>query len=271
MTIYKPEIAKINRIEKLTKTESLLDIELLSGKSLGHQPGQFVEVSVFGVGEAPISISSAPSDLAPFQLCVRAIGNVTSAMCSKKPGDKIGIRGPFGKGFELKHFKGKDILFVAGGLGLAPLRSLIWSVLKSRKDYGKVYILYGAKRPQELLFKEELKNWKERKDVEYHVTVDVGDEKWQDNVGVITTLFPYIQFDPAKTQAVIVGPPIMYRFVIRELKNRGIPDEKIWVSLERKMKCGVGKCGHCQINNIYVCQDGPVFNYEKIKNLPEAI
>ncbi len=271
MTIYKPEIARINKIEKLTKTESLLEIELSSGKSLNHQPGQFVEVTIFGVGEAPISISSAPSDLAIFQLCVRAIGNVTNALCSKKPGDKIGIRGPFGKGFELEYFKGKDILFVAGGLGLAPLRSFIWSVLNSRKNYGKVYILYGAKRPQELLFKEELKNWEEREDVEYQVTVDVGDETWRGNVGVITTLFPYLQFDPLKTQAVIVGPPVMYRFVIRELKNRKVPEENIWVSLERKMKCGVGKCGHCQINNIYVCQDGPVFNYKQIKNLPEAI
>jgi sulfite reductase subunit B len=271
MTIYKPELAKINKVEKLTKAETFFEIELLSGKSLGHQPGQFVEVSVFGVGEAPFCVSSAPSDLPTFQLCVRAIGNVTNALCSKKPGDKIGIRGPFGKGFELGCFKDNDILFVAGGLGLVPLRSLIWSVLNSRKDYGKVYILYGARRPQELLFREELKNWEERKDIEYYVTVDVWEENWQGHVGVITTLFPYIQFDPMKTQAVVVGPPIMYRFVIRELKNRRVPDANIWVSLERKMKCGVGKCGHCQINNIYVCQDGPVFNYKQIKDLPEAI
>jgi len=271
MTIYKPELARINKVEKLTKAETFFEIELLSGKSLGHQPGQFVEVSVFGIGEAPFCVSSAPSDLPTFQLCVRAIGNVTNALCSKKPGDKIGIRGPFGKGFELGCFKDKDILFVAGGLGLVPLRSLIWSVLNSRKGYGKVYILYGARRPQELLFREELKNWEERKDVEYYVTVDVWEENWQGHVGVITTLFPYIQFDPMKTQAVVVGPPIMYRFVIRELKNRRVPDANIWVSLERKMKCGVGKCGHCQINNIYVCQDGPVFNYKQIKDLPEAI
>ncbi len=271
MTIYAPEIARINKIEQLTKTERLFEIELLSGKNLNYQPGQFVEVSVFGVGEAPISISSAPSSLPTFQLCVRAIGNVTRALHSRKSGDKIGIRGPFGKGFELKYFKGKDILFIAGGLGLAPLRSFIWTVLNSREDYGKVYILYGSRRPQELLFKEELNSWEERDDVEYHVTVDVGDETWQGNVGVITNLFPHIQFDPRKTQAAIVGPPVMYRFVIRELKNRKVPDENIWISLERKMKCGVGKCGHCQINNIYVCQDGPVFNYNQIKNLPEAI
>jgi sulfite reductase subunit B len=271
MTIYKPELAKINKIEKFTDIESFIELELLSGKSLGHQPGQFVEVSVFGVGEAPISISSPPSDSPVFQLCVRAVGNVTNALCGKSPGDKVGIRGPFGKGFELKHFKGKDVLFVAGGLGLVPLRSLIWSVLNSREDYGKVYILYGAKKPRDLLFKEELKSLEKREDVEYHVTVDVGDEGWRGNVGVVTTLFSQIQFDPMKTQAVIIGPPVVYRFVIRELKNRHVPDENIWVSLERRMKCGVGKCGHCQINNITVCQDGPVFNYKQIRDLPEAI
>ncbi len=271
MTIYEPEIAKIKKVHQLTKTERLFDIELISGRSLGHEPGQFVELSIFGVGEAPISISSAPSSKPDFELCVREIGNVTSALHRGKPGDRVGIRGPFGKGFEVEHFMGKDILFIAGGLGLAPLRSLIWTILNSRKDYGKVYILYGARRPQELLFKEELKVWEERDDVEYLSTVDIGDETWQGHVGVITTLIPQVQFDPKKTQAIIVGPPIMYRFAIRELKAHRVPDENIWVSLERRMKCGVGKCGHCQINNIYVCQDGPVFNYNKIKNLPEAI
>ncbi|MFH1821901.1 MAG: FAD/NAD(P)-binding protein [Methanobacteriota archaeon] len=271
MTIYKPEIAKIKKVEKLTSTERLFDMELLSGKSLGHKPGQFVELSIFGVGEAPISISSAPSRKPTFQVCVRELGNVTKALHKKKPGDKVGIRGPFGNGFDLKDFKGKDVLFIAAGLGLAPMRSLIWSVLNSRKNYGKVYILYGARNPQILLFRNELKVWEKRDDVEFHSTVDVGDESWHGNVGVITTLIPLVKFDPEKTQAVVIGPPVVYRFVIRELKNRRVDDKNIWVSLERKMKCGVGKCGHCQINNIYVCQDGPVFNYDKIKNLPEAI
>lgn len=271
MTIYEPQIARINRVKQLTETESLFDIELLSGRSLGHKPGQFVELSIFGVGEAPISISSAPSNQPSFELCVRKIGNVTSALHRKRRGDKVGIRGPFGNGFEMEHFRGRDMLFIAGGLGLAPLRSLIWTVLNSRDEYGKVHILYGARRPQELLFKEELKVWEERDDILCLSTVDVGDEIWHGHVGVITTLIPKVQFDPKETQAIIVGPPIMYRFVIRDLKARRVPDENIWVSLERKMKCGVGKCGHCQINNIYVCQDGPVFNYKEIKNLPEAI
>jgi sulfite reductase subunit B len=270
MTAYEPEIARITGIEELTGNEKLFKIEL-SRDRFDHLPGQFVEVSVFGVGEAPISISSPPTGEPRFELCVRAIGNVTNALHRKKPGDLIGIRGPFGRGFELKDFRGKDILFIAGGLGLAPLRSLIWSVLNSRKQFGEVFILYGARRPQELLFKNELRMWEERKDLRYLVTVDVGDESWKGNVGVITTLIPQVEFNPRRTRAVIVGPPVMYRFVIKSLKERGMPDENIWVSLERKMKCGLGKCGHCQMNHLYVCQDGPVFRYDEIKDVPEAI
>jgi len=271
MTIYKPEVAVIKRVEKLTVTESLFDLELLSGKPLGHRPGQFLELSIFGVGEAPISISSAPSDSPTFQLCVRKIGNVTTAMHARKPGDKVGIRGPFGNGFDLENFKGWDVLLIGAGLGLAPLRSLIWAVLNSRQDYGRVFIIHGARSPQLLLFKEELREWENRPDVEFYSTVDVADESWQGHVGVISTIIPEVDFDPEKTQAVIVGPPVVYKFLIKELKNRGVEDAHIWVDLERKMKCGVGKCGHCQINNVYVCQDGPVFRYDRIKNLPEAI
>jgi len=271
-SIYLPEPAKLNKVEKLSENETLFEIELLERKSLNHKPGQFVEVSVFGVGEAPISVSSAPTpDKPTFQLCVRAMGNVTSVLCAMQAGEKIGIRGPFGNGFEVSEFKGKDILFIAAGLGLVPLRSLIWSVLNNRKDFGKVMILNGSTSPKSLLFTDELKDWEKRQDVEFHMTVDVGDESWSGNVGVITTLIPRVEFDPDKTLAVIVGPPIMYRFAIRELKNRRMPEKNIYMSLERKMKCGVGKCGHCQMNNIYVCQDGPVFRYDQVKDIPEAI
>ena len=271
-TLYTPEIATIKKVIPQTGQETFFEIELSERKTLGHKPGQFVEVSIFGVGEAPLSVSSPPTPAKPtFELCVRKIGNVTNALLGMKPGDKIGIRGPFGNGFDLNEFKGKDILFIAAGLGLVPLRSLIWTVLNDRQNFGRVFILYGCKTPQELLFKEELASWENRKDVEYQITVDLGDESWSGNVGVITTLIPKIIFDPKKTQAVIVGPPIMYRFAIKELLARRLPEGNIWMSLERKMKCGVGKCGHCQMNQIYVCQEGPVFNYAKVKNIPEAI
>jgi NAD(P)H-flavin reductase len=226
---------------------------------------------LFGIGEAPISVSSSPTKKGSFELAVRGVGNVTRALHTLDPGAILGIRGPFGKGFPVEEMKGKDILFVAGGIGLIPLRSLINYVLGHRSDFGRVLVLFGAKTPAEQLFLAELSKWRVSKEMEYWETVDRSDGKWKGNVGVITTLFPKITVDPGKTVAVIVGPPIMYRFAILEAQVKGIPDDQILVSLERRMKCGVGKCGHCQINHLYVCQDGPVFRYARIKDLKEAI
>lgn len=270
-SIYLPSPAEIIRAEQLTKMEKLFEIRLKNGRDLGHQPGQFVEVSLFGIGEAPISISSSPTQKGSFELAVRAVGNVTKALHSLSSGASLGIRGPFGKGFPVEELKGKDILFVAGGIGLVPLRSLINYVLDNRPAYGRVLVLFGAKTPAEQLFLEDLARWRASKEMEYLETVDRSDGQWQGNVGVITTLFRKISIDPKKTVAVIVGPPIMYRFAILEAQAKGIPDDQLIVSLERRMKCGVGKCGHCQINNLYVCQEGPVFNYAKIKDVKEAI
>ncbi|HEX7372987.1 MAG TPA: FAD/NAD(P)-binding protein [Thermodesulfobacteriota bacterium] len=270
-SIYLPTPAEIVRMEQLTKMEKLFEIRLKNGRDLGHQPGQFVEVSLFGIGEAPISISSSPTQKGSFELAVRAVGNVTKALHSLNSGASLGIRGPFGKGFPVEELKGKDILFVAGGIGLVPLRSLINYVLDNRPAYGRVLVLFGAKTPAEQLFLEELSRWRVSKEMEYLETVDRSDGQWQGNVGVITTLFRKMAIDPKKTVAVIVGPPIMYRFAILEAQAKGIPDDQLIVSLERRMKCGVGKCGHCQINNLYVCQEGPVFNYAKIKDVKEAI
>jgi sulfite reductase subunit B len=270
-SIYLPRLAEIIRTEQLTKMEKLFEIKLRQGQELGHQPGQFVEVSLFGIGEAPISVSSSPTKKGSFELAVRGVGNVTRALHTLDPGAILGIRGPFGKGFPVEEMKGKDILFVAGGIGLIPLRSLINYVLVHRSDFGRVLVLFGAKTPAEQLFLAELSKWRVSKEMEYWETVDRSDGQWKGNVGVITTLFPKITIDPGKTVAVIVGPPIMYRFAILEAQVKGIPDDQILVSLERRMKCGVGKCGHCQINHLYVCQDGPVFRYARIKDLKEAI
>jgi sulfite reductase subunit B len=270
-SIYLPSLAEVTRIEPLTKMEKLFEIRLKNGQDLGHQPGQFVEVSLFGIGEAPISVSSSPTKKGSFELAVRAVGNVTQAMHRMEKGAVLGIRGPFGKGFPVEEIKGKDILFVAGGIGLVPLRSLINYVIDKRKDFGRVIVFFGAKTPSEQLFLNELAKWRASKELEYLETVDRADAAWKGNVGVITKLFPKVTLDPRKTVAVIVGPPIMYRFAILEAQVKGIPDDQIIVSLERRMKCGVGKCGHCQINDIYVCQEGPVFTYARIKNLKEAI
>jgi len=270
-SVYVPVMARVLNVRQMTKLEKLFIVELPNGQSLGNEPGQFVEVSLFGIGEAPISISSSPSrSNGTFELCVRNVGDVTSAMHQMEPGAMMGIRGPFGEGFPVDKMKGKDVLFAAGGLGLAPLRSLINEVLDQRSAFGRVIILYGTKHPSEILFNEELEAWAQRDDVEFHMTVDRGDESWQGHVGVITTLFPRITLNPRNTIAATCGPPIMYRFVLMELLGKGIPETQIYLSLERRMKCGVGKCGHCQINDLYCCQDGPVFRYADIKGLEEA-
>ncbi|MGC8780301.1 MAG: FAD/NAD(P)-binding protein [Anaerolineae bacterium] len=271
-SIYVPSPAKIVKIEPMTALEKLFTIELPAGQSLGHEPGQFVEVSLFGIGEAPISITSSPSrSNGRFELCVRKVGDVTTALHNLPVGATIGVRGPFGHGFQMDQMRGKDILFAAGGLGLAPARSLINQVLDERGSFGRVIILYGAKNPSELLFRDELAAWAARKDVEFHLTVDRPDSTWTGNVGVITTLFKFVTVSPRNTVAVTVGPPIMYRFVLMELLSKGIPENQIWMSLERRMKCGVGKCGHCQINNLYCCQQGPAFTYAQVKGIEEAI
>jgi len=270
--IYLPEMATVLRSEPMTALERPLEFKLDSGKELGHLPGQFVEVSILGIGEAPISISSSPTHKGSFQMAVRNTGNVTRAIHSLNPGDKVGIRGPFGTHFPVdSEMKGKDIVFVCGGLGLVPVRSAINYVLDHREEYGDVTILFGAKGPKDRLFVDEVKEWTSKENVTYTETVDRGDEEWTGNVGVITTLMADMTVDPRKTVAIICGPPVMYKFAIVSLYKTGMVDKNIYLSLERHMKCGVGKCGHCQINGLYVCQDGPVFKWADLAEVQEAI
>lgn len=269
--LFLPSPAEIMKIKQLTDTEKLFEFRFKNGQELGHAPGQFVEVSLFGYGEAPISVSSSPTRKGSFELAVRKVGNLTGALHKLSEGAVVGIRGPFGRGFPVGELKGKDILFVGGGIGLVPLRSLINYVLDNRSEFGRVIIFFGARSPKERLYTDELSAWSQRKDVEFFETVDRGDETWKGNVGVITTLFPKVEIDAKKMYAVIVGPPIMYRFAILEALGKGITDDKIIVSLERRMKCGLGKCGHCQIQHLYCCKDGPVFKYSEIKGIKEAI
>lgn len=271
-SIYLPVMVRVVAVRPLTRQEKLFTLELPDGLSLNHEPGQFVQVSLLGIGEAPISISSSPSrSNGTFEICVRQAGDLTTALHTLTPGASLGIRGPFGHGFPIKRFWGKEVLFMPGGLGLAPLRSLINQVLDERSNFGRVIILYGARHPSELLFTDELAAWGARSDVELHVTVDRPDDIWQGHVGVITTLIPGIQLYAPNTVAITVGPPVMYRFVLLELLGKGLREGNIWLSLERRMKCGVGKCGHCQMNHIYTCQDGPCFAYTQIKHLEEAL
>jgi sulfite reductase subunit B len=273
--LYVPEKAIITRLEQFTATEKFFRLELGSGKILGHDPGQFVQVSVLGIGEAPISVSSPPSTDNTFEMCVRAVGDVTNKLHTMKEGDPLFIRGPFGHGFDaaiMNRMQGKHLLFIGGGIGYVPLRSLINQVVKTPDDYEKISILFGCKSPAERLYVNELADLAQMGGkIEFMETVDRSDNGWKGNVGVITTLIPKVEFDPQNTIAVIVGPPIMYKFVLLSLMDRNVPKENIYMSLERRMKCGVGKCGHCQMEGIYVCQEGPVFNYAEVQENKEVL
>ncbi len=268
---FTPVPAKIVAKKDITEKETIFTMELPEGMSLHHKPMQFVMVSIFGLGEAPISITSTPSDDNTFDLCVRRVGVLTEALHAMSPGDLVGVRGPFGNGAILENIPGRDLLFVAGGLGLAPLRSLINQTVEHRDFAGNVTILYGCKNPDEQLFLDDIAKWTDDPSIEFHQTVDVADESWKGNVGVITTLFDRIKINPRTTTPVICGPPIMYKFVIMKLLAMGIPERRIYMSLERRMRCGLGRCGHCQINGVYVCQEGPVFTYADAKKFKEAL
>lgn len=272
--LYLPEPVKIIEVKNFSEKEKFFRFELLSGKSLGHVPGQFVQVSILGYGEMPISISSSPSKDNKFDLAIRAVGDVTNKMHTLKVGDILYIRGPFGHGYDdaiLQKFKGKHLLFIAGGTGYFPVRSLINKVIAEPEKYKKISILYGCKSSAERVYQDELaKIGKMSGNVELLETVDKKTDDWIGNCGVITTLIPKVNFNPIETMAIIVGPPIMYKFVLKSLFDKKLPKENIYMSLERRMKCGIGKCGHCQMEGIYVCQEGPVFNYADVAENEEV-
>lgn len=271
---YRPWPARITSIRDLTETEKLFELRLIDESvrsAFEFAAGQFVEVSIFGVGEAPISISSAPSKGGFIELCVRNAGDVTSALHQKQCGDIVGLRGPFGRGFPFEQMKEHDALLVAGGLGIAPLKSLINHIHDERHDFGRVTILLGAKNPSEILFRKQFDMWKHREDFDLIMTVDTPDETWDGEVGLVTKLFDRLDVDPENTYGAICGPPVMYRFVIDEMREKKMNVDHIYVSFERRMKCGIGKCGHCGVGHQYACVDGPVFNYWEAMNLQEAI
>ena len=268
--IFLPREARILRVEKTTEQERIFTLRLADESELRFEPGQILEVGLFGYGEIPIGLASSPTRTKTFDIVVRTVGRVSSAINRLEKGASLTVRGPLGKGFPLENLRGHDLLIIAGGIGLCPTRSLIQYTLDRRKEFKRFILFYGARDPQQQLFLSDLADWRKSKDVEYHETVDKGDPSWKGNVGVITTLFSKTNIDPG-ARIVICGPPIMFKFVIRELDKLGVPHANIYVDLERRMKCGVGKCGHCQMNDKYVCADGPVFSFADIKPLEEAI
>jgi NAD(P)H-flavin reductase len=235
-------------------------------------PGQFAQVSLFGAGEFPASLPPSPTETELF-FTVRRVGTATSALHALGPGDRFAVRGPYGNGFPMEEYYGCNLVFVAGGIGLIPLRSCIVYALDRRDKYKRIHILLGAKTPGELMYLDSLRRWEQAEGVECHTTVDRADGSWKGNVGVVGSLFtkPGVRLSAENTIAFVCGPPVMFRFVIRDLQKMGFSDKQIVSTLERYMKCGVGKCGHCCIGVSYVCVDGPVFTYEQLKKLGEDI
>jgi sulfite reductase subunit B len=266
---YLPSLGIVERSIRVSEKERLFTINPSNDSLLKYRPGQFYMVGLPGYGEAPISITSGPGEK-KIELCIRAVGNLTNAFHNLRKGDSIWLRGPFGRGFALEELEGRDMIFVAGGIGIVPMRSLLKAVLARREKFGRLTLIYGSKSPEELLFAEEMDGWRSG-GMDVQLTVDKPSIGWKGSTGVVTTLIPKVETAEKNTIGVIIGPPVMYRFVILSLNAKGLGAEDIYVSLERRMKCGVGKCGHCQINSVYVCQCGPVFRMSELKGMPEAI
>ncbi len=273
--LYIPRTAVIKGIKDLTYDTKLFKIQFKDGREgdgsgeNDYKPGQFVQASVLGAGEVPISLCSSPTEKDCFELCIRKTGLVTGAMDTLKKGGELGIRGPYGNGFPMEQIKGEDLLLVAGGIGLAPLRSVIKYVFDNRDEYGQVTILYGARTKEDIVFAEELRQWSKKDNIEVLTTIDRPQKDWSGHVGVVTTLLGEVRH-PATYKALVCGPSVMIHFTIKELLDLGLNEEDIITTLERHMKCGVGKCGHCYIGGKYVCTDGPVFTYAQLNamNVP---
>jgi len=269
--------AEITIVYPLTTNERLYQIQICDPelrRRFTFLPGQFVMVELPGIGEAPFSISSSPTRHGNIELCIRAVGNLTNFLTRVERGTRVGLSGPFGTHFPVERMQGQDILLIAGGLGIAPLRSPLLAVLENRSRYGRVDIMYGAKSPAELLFTYQYEEWR-RFDINLSITVDQADEQWQGHVGLITELIENRIKKAASlagnTYAIVCGPPVMFRFVCDMLTRAGLPMQKMFVTLERRMHCGRGKCCRCNIGSTYTCLHGPVFDYWSVMNLKEAI
>jgi len=260
----------VRSVDKETPDTFTLTLKPESGANgTLFQPGQFSMLWVFGVGELPISISGQPFQMDCLVYTVRSVGQATHALVSRKAGDGIGVRGPFGTGWPIDKARGRDVIIVAGGIGLAPLRPVIYHVLGNRKQYGRLVVLYGSRSPRDLLYRKELSSWARQPDTHVLVTVDYGGLSWRGHVGVVTTLFKYARLQPEKSVAMVCGPEIMMRFVARELEMLGLKRDDVYISMERNMKCAVGFCGHCQYGPHFICKDGPIFPYEQLRPLLE--
>jgi NAD(P)H-flavin reductase len=268
---YKCEIINIIELTSMEKLFHLKILDPVERKIFSFRPGQFLMLEVPGFGEVPISISSSSNNKEFIALCIRKAGRVTDILHKAKKGAKVGIRGPFGTSFPMEEMIGNNILLIAGGLGLAPLRAPLYWINEHRDEYKDVSLLYGTKDPPSMLFTYEYAEWETVNNIELMTIVDRGDDNWTGRTGLITELFKEITIDPDNTYAIVCGPPIMFKFVCNYLDSMGIPMNRMFVSLERRMHCGMGKCCRCMVGSTFTCVDGPVFDYWSVMNLKEAI
>lgn len=261
-----PAPATIRRRRRECPQTWTLELEAEADCAKSFLPGQFNMLYAFGVGEVPVSLSGDPANSGRLVHTVRAVGAVSRALAGLGPGKVVGLRGPYGTGWPVEAAAGRDVVVVAGGLGLAPLRPLVYRLIADRERYGKVVLLYGTRSPADILFRREIEDWRRRLDMEVEVTVDHAPPGWRGNIGVVTTLIPRAGFDPLHGIAMVCGPEVMMRFAIAALRDTGLDDEDIYLSMERNMKCAVGHCGHCQFGAAFVCKDGPVFRYDRLRD-----
>lgn len=259
-------------IDKAVETADTVTLDLgpVDGAISEPRAGQFTMLYAFGVGEAPISVSGLPGDEGCLRHTIRRVGAVTAALCGAEVGDMVGVRGPFGSAWGLDRARDDDVVVVAGGIGLAPLRAVVRHLISHRDEYGRASVLVGARSPDELLYVGEIAQWRGRLDLAVEVTVDRAGVGWRGDVGVVTTLLPRAPFDPNRTVALVCGPEVMMRFAARGLQERGVPAERIEVSLERNMQCAIKHCGHCQLGPLFVCADGPVVDWATIEPMLEV-
>ena len=263
-----PSVARVRKRRRDGTKVFTLDIEREDGGAARpFLPGQFNMLTVFGVGEVPISFSGDSAEPSRLVHTIREVGAVSAALNALRPGGALGVRGPFGTGWPVDEAKGQDVILVAGGIGLAPLRPALYRILHERERYGRVVLLYGTRGPADILFRRELEGWRGRLDLDVEVTVDHAPPGWNGDVGVVTRLIPRASFDPLHSVAFVCGPEVMMRASVDALGDAGIAEDSIWLSMERNMKCAVGFCGHCQFGPTFVCKDGPVFRHDRLRGL----
>jgi NAD(P)H-flavin reductase len=268
---YKCRITNIVRLSPMEKLFQLRILDPEERELFRFRPGQFIMLELPGYGDVPISISGSSINHEFMELCIRKAGHVTSALFNAQQGARVSIRGPFGSSFPMEEMSDKNVLLVAGGLGIAPLRAPLFWINEHRDHYRKVFLLYGAKSPSELLFQYQFDEWKTVSHIQMHTIVEKPTPEWTGRTGMITELFIDLNFDPTETYAIVCGPPVMFKFVCNYLDSLGIPMNRMFVSLERRMHCGMGKCCRCMVGSTFTCMDGPVFNYWSVMNLKEAI